>query len=293
MEATTDNGFTAGARGATREECQEAYPEHMRITDELVMHVKGLLKLFGSEEPRVVPVRPTDRGKVRYHAGDASAEGYAAGTQYPDLSFEGRDGLWRKDFAAGGSNLREAQNIVNHLLLEVREGKHDGCEVWSATDNAVWSQVWHKGMLTARHLFYLVLELRLAAREHEVWIHVFHISGDRMIATGMDGRSRGNFDAGVSLGFDLRKYFPLNVSAFDYEGNTLEAWCKSWMGSSYAPPPKPCEWYEEGHLPGVHVWAPPPAAALEALKQLTRSRLKRPGLVTHVVVIQRILYEEE
>ena len=137
LQQTMDSLRDLEARGATREECQEAYPEHVRITDELVMHVKGLLKLFGSEEPRAVPVRPTDRGKVRYHAGDASAEGYAAGTQYPDLSFEGRDGLWRKDFAAGGSNLREAQNIVNHLLLEVREGKHDGCEVWSATDNAV------------------------------------------------------------------------------------------------------------------------------------------------------------
>ena len=55
-----------------------------------------------------------------------------------------------------------------------------------------------------------------------------------MIATGMDGRSRGNFDAGVSLGFDLRRYFPLNVSAFDYEGNTLERWCKGWMGHTYA-----------------------------------------------------------
>ena len=43
----------------------------------------------------------------------------------------------------------------------------------------------------------------------------------------------------------------------------------------------------------MHVWAPPPAAALEALKQLARSRLKRPGLVTHVVLIQRLLYQEE
>ena len=114
-----------------------------------------------------------------------------------------------------------------------------------------------------------------------------------MVATGMDGRARGNFNAGVLLGFDLRRHFPINISAFDYEGNTPEAWCKSWMGPSYVPPLKPGEWYEEGHLPGVHVWAPPPAAALEALKQLAWSRLKRPELVTHVVVIQRLLYQEE
>ena len=89
----------------------------------------------------------------------------------------------------------------------------------------MWSQVWHKGMSTAKHLFKLVLSLRLAARDREVWLKDFHISGNRMIATGMDGWSRGNFDAGISLGYDLRQYFPLNVSAFDYEGQTLGDWC--------------------------------------------------------------------
>ena len=280
-------------KGASHEEYQSTYPKHVRITDELVLHVTGLLLLFHTKEPLAIPIRPTDRGKIRYHVGDASAEGFAAGTQYPDLSLEGRDGLWCPEFAKGGSNLREAQNIVNHLLLEIRQGRHDGCEIWSASDNAVWSHVWHKGMSSAKHLFHLVLDLRLAAREHEVWIRMFHISGDRMIATGMDGRSRGNFDAGVSLGFDLRQFLPLNVSAFDYKDNTLEDWCKSWMGSDYSSPLEPCDWYERGHLGGVHVWSPAPAAALEALKQLARSRLKRPLVVTHVVLVQRLLWQEE
>ena len=59
---------------------------------------------------------------MRYQVGYASAEGFAAGTQYPDLMIEDRDGLWRPDFAVGGSNLREAQNIVNHLLYEIERG---------------------------------------------------------------------------------------------------------------------------------------------------------------------------
>ena len=207
-------------------EYQATYPEHIRITDELLAHVNGLLKLFHTAEPLAAPICPDDKGKVRYHVGDASAKGFAAGTQYPDLMIEGRDGLWRPDFAFGGSNLREAQNIVNHLHYEIREGQQDGCEIWSASDNAVWAQVRHKGMSSAKHLFNLVLELRLVAREHEVWIHMFHISGNRMIATGMDGRSRGIFDARISLGFDLRQYFPLNVSAFDYKDTLWKAGAK-------------------------------------------------------------------
>ena len=95
LQQTLDSLRDLDARGATIEECKEAYPEHVGITDELVSHVRGLLQLFDSEEPRAVPVRPTNRGEVRYHVGDASAEGFAAGIQYPDLRFEGRDGLWR------------------------------------------------------------------------------------------------------------------------------------------------------------------------------------------------------
>ena len=59
--------------------------------------------------------------------GDASAEGFGAGTQYPELEFDPK----------GGLNLREAQNLVNNLLAVILAGKHDGCKVWCFTDNAI------------------------------------------------------------------------------------------------------------------------------------------------------------
>ena len=114
-----------------------------------------------------------------------------------------------------------------------------------------------------------------------------------MIATGIDGWSRGDRDAGISLGYDLREFLPLDKSAFEWPGQTLKDWCKGWMGSQYSPPLDPEGWYGEGHLPGVHVWAPPPAAALEALKQISKSRLKRMSAVTHVFICPRLLYQEE
>ena len=43
-----------------------------------------------------------------------------------------------------------------------------------------------------------------------------------MIATGIDGISRGDRDAGITLGYDLRDFVPLGVSAFDYPDNSLE-----------------------------------------------------------------------
>jgi hypothetical protein len=103
---------------------------------------------------------------------------------------------------------------VNHLLQEIREGLQDGCKVWAATDNLVWSAVWNKGLSSARHLFYLDLALKQEARKHEVFVHYFHISGERMIASGVDGLSHGNYDAGILLCINVQQFMPLNLSAY-------------------------------------------------------------------------------
>ena len=65
------------------------------------------------------------------------------------------------------------------------------------------------------------------------------------------------------------------------------------MGEDYHGPLDPEGWFWDGHLPGTHVWIPPPGAALIALRQLARTRQKRRFDVTHVVLIPRILYWEE
>jgi hypothetical protein len=242
---------------ASRAAAQEGYPAKTKVTTELKMHVLALMKLFSGDTPRVVPIRPEHKDDIRYFIGDASAEGFGAITQYPDLSLEVREGLWEEEFAAGGSNLREMANQVNNLKRDIQEGKHDGCEVWMVLDNSTWSAVWTKGMSSVPHLFYLALELKVVAYEHGVFIKALHVSGKRMIAIGGDGVSRGDLDAGVMLGYDARLFLPLDVSAFDVKDNHLEMWCKSWMGSDYSPPLKPRDWFWGGHKAGVHVWAPP------------------------------------
>ena len=118
-------------------EFKKGYPAYTRITSELVAHVEALLFLFSAESPLMVPLRPAEAHMLRYIVGDASAEGFSIVTQYPDLALDCRDGLWDESFAERGSNLREAQNFANHCLVEIKSGKHDGCSLWVATDNAV------------------------------------------------------------------------------------------------------------------------------------------------------------
>jgi hypothetical protein len=277
----------------TSQTVAEGYPPLTRITDELIKHCEALSQLFDTEEPRTVYIRPSSSNKFRYYVGDASAEGFGGATQFPDGSIRGRRGVWSSDFAAGGSNLREAQNQVNHLLNEIRSGLHDGCALWAATDNGVFSAVFLKGMSQAVHLFNLVVSLKVECRAHEVYLHVFHIAGTRMIATGIDGWSRGDFQSGISLGYDLRLFLPLAKPAFEVAGECLMPWIKGWMGSDFVEPLTPEGWFWDGHQPGVHLWMPPPAAALIALKQVAKARQKRPYDCTHVIIIPRILYWEE
>ena len=115
-------------------------------------------------------------------------------------------------------------------------------------------------------MFRLALDLRVERQKHEIFLHVFHISGERMIATGVDGRSRGDFDAGVSLGHDICNSIPLDQGAFDMGGHCLAGWVRSWMGNNYSPLLEPIGWFWKGHKPGTHLWAPPPAVVLVALK---------------------------
>jgi hypothetical protein len=212
--------------------------------------------------------------------------------RFPDGMVMSCEGLWEPDFAVGGTNLREAKNQVNHLLHEIRMGMHNGCKVWVATNNSVWLAIWNKGSSSAQHLFYLVLALKQEARKHEVFLHCFHISGDRTITSGVDELSHGNYDAGILLHIDVQQFLQMNISAWVVAGNVLEDWCKSWMGIDYAPLLTPKGWFEHGQ-PGVHIWTLPPVAMLIALKELLRFWHQQPSLVTHVVLIPQLLWDEE
>ncbi len=77
----------------------------------------------------MAPVQPTDKRKLRFYVSDASQEGFGSATHFPNGIIMSQESLWDTDFAEGRLNLQEAQNQVNHLLWEIRVGKHDGCKL--------------------------------------------------------------------------------------------------------------------------------------------------------------------
>jgi hypothetical protein len=81
------------------------YPLFTAVTLELLVHTKALQVLFQGEHPLMVPICPTDKGKLWFFVGDASQEGFGGATQYPDGVISSQEGLWDPKFAEGGSNL--------------------------------------------------------------------------------------------------------------------------------------------------------------------------------------------
>jgi hypothetical protein len=129
FELAADSARELELQDASTAKAQIGYPPLTKITSELLAHTEALLELFDAEEPIAVYIRPSSASKFRYYVGDASREGLGGATQFPDGTIKVRRGVWDAGFAQGGSNLREAQNQVNHLLNEVRAGLHDGCAV--------------------------------------------------------------------------------------------------------------------------------------------------------------------
>ena len=268
-------------------------PRELPMTREMERDVDALLEFYCTDEPVVLPVRPSGRRDVAYLGGDASAAGHGAGIQYPDGTVEISIGRFTAAETARGSNWREATNLARKTLRVIRGGRLDGFELWMVTDNLVWSYITKKGMSSKRGLSDLVREIRKECLKRGIFLHPIHVSGDRMIRLGFDGLSRGDLDSGLMLGHDLRDLVPVGSSAFDVAGAPLMEWTKWWMADAYVPPLSYEGWYTEGHKAGCHLWTPPPGGALIALEEIAQAKLKRPFEVLHVMICPRLLYFEE
>ncbi len=53
-------------------DAQGDYPLFAAVTSELLVHTKALQVLFQGEHPLMVPICPTDKGKLWFFVGDAS-----------------------------------------------------------------------------------------------------------------------------------------------------------------------------------------------------------------------------
>jgi hypothetical protein len=288
-------------------DASDAQPPKTVVPDpELLKHLisdlDALANILGQDEPPQITVRVSKLIAVYYGFGDASGLGF--GDSF--LKANGIDycvGVWGSDDEGKSSNYKELKNCVQAIRRQAEAGCLAGSELFFFTDNSTAESAIHKGSSKSPLLHSLLVELRVLQARHGFRLLVCHCSGKRMIAQGTDGVSRGQLDEGVLNGNDMMSYIPLHLSAIQRHPR-IESWIKSWLGPT-AETLTPEDWFERGHdmkggrvsadgfwrptiKAGKFIWAPPPGAALPALEELRKARIKRQKS-THVFVCPRLM----
>jgi hypothetical protein len=259
--------------------------------------LQALAKLFSTPHPPWRIVRSSSVIIALYGFGDASGEGFG-GTLLTPQGIRYRYGLWGRDVSHQSSNFREMQNLVEMVDVEladtfptlshlvstldalIRSGEAPSAELFLFTDNAVAEGAFFRGTSPNPKLFGLILRLRQLEMHYSLRLHVIHVAGQRMVAQGTDGLSRGELDMGVMEGTSMFSFLPLHQGALDRVPHLLD-WLQLWTSPRALRPLQPPDWLTIGHgitgyyrnvdgrpMPECQVgsgvillWSPPPAAA--------------------------------
>jgi hypothetical protein len=195
----------------------EDVPIWVKAVPRFQADVSALLRLLQSDKPPLKRARCKKTAKVFYGFGDASGSGFGATIQIDDhIEFE--YGQWCHEVTeTKSSNWRELNNLVEALERSVNTHDMRGSEFFIFIDNSTAEAAFWKGTSKSPLLFELVLRLKELEMEHDLQIHVVHVSGKRMIAEGADGLSRADHGEGVMLGKDIRFYIPLHLDPVERE----------------------------------------------------------------------------
>ena len=123
--------------------------------------------------------------------GDASGNDFGGVLQIGNtINFQ--YGQWSSKISEKSSNYRKLRNLVETLEGLYLKRKLSNCKICLLTDNIVADYAFYKGSSSSKRLFELILQLRRLEIERSLIIHLIHISGKRMIDSGVDGLLRGD-----------------------------------------------------------------------------------------------------
>ena len=157
-----------------------------------------LLDFTSGDSAPKIPVRSTKSVSV-YMVGDASGTGFGGSTWEAGAEAIGAIfGGWDERVMRESSNFREALNLVLMIEMQVKAGELiPGTEVFVFTDNSTAERAFNKGTSSSKKLHELVVRLRKMEMSGYIAPRFVWISGERMIAQGTDGLSRGDLTCGV------------------------------------------------------------------------------------------------
>ena len=238
-----------------------------RLMDDLVV----LMKFTASVDPPRVPARPS-HSLAMFIVGDASGTGFGGSTwKAGEAGITASFGAWDKRLMRESSNFKEAYNLVLLLEHQLSQGEIErGSEIFVFTDNSTAERAFNKGASTSKTLHDLIVRIRGLEMEGLIFPRFVWIAGERMIAQGTDGLSRGDQTCGVMNDGKFLSHVPLNKTVFEYTGD-LSKELPSWLsGGKSWKMLKEEDWFDEvfKQPTGCFVWTPSAALARVAVEQL-------------------------
>ena len=237
-------------------------PEHVKSVPRLERDIKALTQLTLPPRPPLVVVRNIKSLLFLYGFGDASWSGFGFLSQFGGSDIINYEyGQWPFTVASEtSSNYKEFTNMVDSIEGLAIGGQLYGVKAFCGVDNMFTDRAFYKGYSTSEVLDAEVLRLRTLELTYGFKLHMFHIAGIRMIATGTDGVSRGDKTTGARIGKPLASFMPLHLTAFE-RSPALETWIREVTHDLKPQVLTPEGWFTDGHTFRNSIWVPPPAAA--------------------------------
>ena len=176
-------------------------------------------------------------------------------------------------------------------------------EVFVLMDNSAFEGAYYKGHSTSKELSDIVFRLYKAQRDGGMILHVLHISGKRMKATGVDGLSRGDHTEGMMSGDDPMSFLPFHLGADERSSGRVGKWVRSWWrtedttlgqarGRDWGDLPlweiSSDNMFELKDIKAARLWMLPPAAMEVAIELLWEDKLAHPQW-PHVFCVPRLM----
>ena len=103
----------------------------------------------------------------------------------------------------------------------------------------------YKGNSSSEKLYDLIVRFRALEIKMSAKYYITHVSGQRMVAQGTDGVSRGHLRKRLSIGDAMLIFYPWGKCAIDFHP-PIKSWIESWSpkGTEFL---QPKDWYSRAH----------------------------------------------
>jgi hypothetical protein len=256
------------------------YLRDLDCLQDLTSHAKPPKQLYRAAQQAAFFVIEDASGKGK---GSAVVEQYGVNYQL---------GAWNLQWRMKSWNCREAENLTGRLERLLSTDFLKNHKVFLITDNSAFKGAYYKGLSHSRELLDIVFRIHKAERDGGFVLHVIHISGKRMKASGVNGLSRGDMTEGMMAGCDPLSFIPFDRGADERSGGQVSSWVRSWwqtkkgtnFGGFTLKTITKDTMFKLQDLQGARLWMMPPAAMEVVMELLSKDHLAHPQW-PHVFVV--------